>query len=62
MQYEIKIEAVLTGVKGGDWDNEITSQLIKNYLEANLLYLPWFRNNIQTVIVKNVEVKLLEGG
>ena len=60
MRYEIKIEIVLTGKAGGEWDDEIATQMIRNHLEYSLPYLPWIKDNVRSVEVKKVEAKVKE--
>ena len=60
MQYEIKIEVIFTAKQGIDWDDDIATQMIRNHLEYSLPYLPWIKDNVSSVEVKNVEAKIKE--
>lgn len=60
MRYEIKMEIVLTGKAGADWDDDIATQMIRNHLEYSLPYLPWIKDNVQGVVVKKVEAKAIK--
>ena len=60
MRYEIKMEIVLSGKAGGEWDDEIATQMIRNHLEYSLPYLPWIKDNVQSVEIKKVEVKAIK--
>ena len=56
----IKIEVILTGKQGREWDNEIATSMIRNHLAYELPYLPWIKNNVQKVEIGTIEVKTVK--
>ena len=60
MKYKIKIEIVLVGKKGADWDSDIAAGMIRNHLELALGHLPWIRDNVSEI--EKIDVQEVKEG